>query len=406
MKIAQVYNQQRSSFGGEETVIDTIRRVLERNGHATSMLMRSSRGSERSLLSKVSIAVTGVYNLSAYGDMQQFIDDERPDVVHVHSVYPNLSPSIFAACRAAGVPVVFHVHCHILTCPNWYHRRNGQICNRCVGGNEQSCLLTNCRGSLPESAAYAFRSFIGRKFGLFQKNVSLFIAVSHSLRDRLVSAGYPADQIEVVHNAVCADPSVGRSSGTSGEYIGYAGRLSIEKGVDTLIEAARICGLPVCIAGDGPELDRIRGMAPPNVIFLGRLARRDMQTFYDSSRFIVVSSRSDETFSLAVAEAMIHGKPVIGCRIGALPELIRSGDTGLLVETDNVGELAEAMSLLWNSKQLCEKLGIAAKMWAQAHCSEDLFYKRLMTIYKRAIGMAPSSRDDPRPIHQNAGVSR
>ena len=259
---------------------------------------------------------------------------------------PNWSPSILGACRAADVPVVFHVHCHILTCPNWYHLRHGKICNLCFGGKEQWCLLVNCRGSLPESAAYAFRSFIGRKLGLFQENVSVFIAVSHFVRDRLVTAGFPAKRIEILQNAVCIDGLAEDVHGTERQFIGYAGRLSIEKGVDTLIEAARICGLPVHIAGDGRELHRLRGMAPPNVTFLGRLARRDMRAFYHRSRFIVAPSRSYEAFPLAVAEAMMHARPVIGCDIGALPELIRSGDTGLLVETDNVGQLAEKMSLL------------------------------------------------------------
>ena len=112
-----------------------------------------------------------------------------------------------------------------------------------------------------------------------------------------------------------------------------------------------------------------------------------MRAFYHRSRFIVAPSRSYEAFPLAVAEAMMHARPVIGCDIGALPELIRSGDTGLLVETDNVGQLAEKMSLLSNNEQLCDKLGAAARTWAEVHCSEALFYKRLLAIYKRASGL-------------------
>ena len=388
MKIVQVYNQQRSTFGGEESVIDTVRHVLERNGHSTVLLMRSSRGLERSLFRKMRIAVTGVYNRSAYIEMQHFLNDEQPDIVHVHSVYPNWSPSILVACQSKNIPVVFHVHCHILTCPNWYHLRNGKLCNRCFAGKEQWCLLTNCRNSIAESTAYALRSLVARKARLFQKNVSLFVAVSDFLRQRLITAGYSAAQIEVLHNAVCCtNGSALESVGPSGEYFGYAGRLSIEKGVDTLIEAARICGLPVRIAGEGPELDRLRAIAPSNVTFLGRLPRRDIQTFYQQSRGIVVPSRCYEAFCLSAAEAMIEGRPVIASRIGALPELIQNNLTGVLVEAGNVRQLADSMLLLWRDERLRSKLGKSAKTWAETHWGEDIFYRRLIGIYERAAAL-------------------
>jgi glycosyltransferase involved in cell wall biosynthesis len=311
-----------------------------------------------------------------------------------------------------GVPALFHVHCHILTCPNWYHLRNGKTCDLCFGGHEQCCLLTNCRGSLPESAAYTIRSFIARKLGLFQKNVSLFIAVSHFLRDRLIAAGYPAGQIEVVRNAVSIGGSPAPSAGVEGEYIGYAGRLSPEKGADTLVEAARVCGLPVKIAGDGPELEKLRASAPRNVEFLGRLDRDNLAEFYRHSRFIVAPSRSYEGFPLVAAEAMMHGKPVIACRIGAFPELIESGVRGLLVETDDQAAFAHNMRLLWDDAQLCARLGRAAKVWAEEHCNEDIFYTRLMAVYDRAIGMTAMGQNIVTPssergvLHQIASVMR
>ena len=393
MKILQVYNQQRSLFGGEEAVVDTIRRVLERNGHTTSLLMQSSRGAERSLAGKVNMAVQGVFNLTAYKNMRRLLAREQPDLIHVHNVYPNFSPSILAACRTMGVPTVFHVHCHILTCPNWYHLRNGNACDLCFGGHEQWCLLTNCRGSLPESAAYAVRSFVARKMGLFQKNATLFIAVSHFLRDRLIAAGYPQGQIEVVRNAVSASGSDASSAGAEGGYIGYAGRLSPEKGVDTLVEAARLCGLPVKVAGDGPEMEKLRASAPPNVEFLGRLDRDNLGEFYRQSRFIVVPSRSYEGFPLVAAEAMLHGKPVIACRIGALPELIESGVNGLLVETDDRAAFASSMRALWDDAPLCARLGAAAQTWARDHCHEDVFYTRLVAVYDRAIALSAAARN-------------
>jgi glycosyltransferase involved in cell wall biosynthesis len=248
--------------------------------------------------------------------------------------------------------------------------------------------LTNCRNSFPESALYAFRSFVARRFRLFSGNVTLFIAVSNFLRDRLILAGYPAERIEVVQNAVSVGAQADNSDRSGGSYIGYAGRLSFEKGADTLVEAARICRLPVKIAGDGPEMDRLRALAPPNVEFLGRVKQGSIAEFYSRSRFTVVPSRSYEGFPLAAAESMMHGKPVIGSRIGALPELIQDGGTGLLFGVDNPKELALKMRLLWEDQGLCIHLGNAAGLWAKTHCQLNVFYERLMTVYERAIRLA------------------
>lgn len=387
MQVLQVFNQTRSLFGGEEVVLNLTRQVLERNGHTTSLMTRSCRGSDRDLFSKAKIALTGIYNPLAYFEMQQTIKQEQPDVVHVHGVYPNLSPSIFAACRAMSVPVVLHVHNHVLTCPSATHLRNGDACDLCFGGREQWCLLTNCRGSLAESAAYMARSFVGRKFGLFERNVTLFIAVSKFLKDRLVAAGYSADQIEIVPNAVCSDSRTRRTPPDLGEYIGFAGRLTYEKGLGDLIQAAKRTNLPVRVAGDGPLMEQLRHNSPDNVHFVGRLQRDQMAEFYARSRFVVVPSRFNETFCLVAAEAMIQGKPVIANRLGALPDLIENGVRGFLINTQDAEKLSQGMRLLWDDERLCRRLGANAQAWAIEHCSDDLYCRRLVAVYERALTM-------------------
>lgn len=384
MKVLQLYNQQRSLFGGEESVINMTRSVLERHGHQAPVSMRSSRGIEKNAFRKVAAAANGIFNFSAYYKMRKLAETERPDIVHVHSVYPNFSPSVLMAFRRERVPTILHVHSHILTCPNWYHLRKGKVCELCFGGKEHWCLLTNCRGSVPESAAYALRSTVARWLKLFRNNTTLFVTVSQFLRDRLIKAGFSEERIEILPNPVRSTGPKLVSLGGTGSYIGYSGRLSFEKGVNTLVEAARRCGLPVKIAGDGPDMVELRRIAPSNVEFLGRLSGNELNSFYKESRFLVVPSRCYETFSLAVAEAMTFEKPVVASRIGALPELIKEGVNGFLVEVDNVRQFADRMSLLWANPKLCQQLGRAARSWAEASCNEELFYERLIGIYNRA----------------------
>ena len=403
MKIIQLYNQQRSVFGGEESVINVMRAALERHGHQTLLWKESSRGIEHSALKKLKAAVSGVYNLAAYGSMQKLLRTEQPDIVHAHSVYPMFSPSVLAACRPRQVPVVLHVHSHILTCPNWYHLRNGKVCELCFGGKAYNCLLTNCRGSIPESAAYALRSGIANRLKLFHRNVTLFVTVSDFLRVRLIRAGFPEDRVEVLPNAVSASKVELTQLSNSGEYVGYSGRLSPEKGVSTLIEAARIAGIPVKIAGDGAEADSLKRLAPSNVEFLGRLSGTELSGFYQRSRFTVMPSRCFETFSLAAAESMAFGKPVIASRIGALPELIQDGVNGLLFEPGDPKELANRMTSLWNDPQTCISYGHRAKQWAEAVCNQESFYINLLTIYERAKSLVGST-DRPRAISPRLAI--
>lgn len=395
MKIVQLYNEQRSEGGGELSVIENTAAVLRARGHHVVMAMRSSRGIESSFRKKARAALSGIYSLSAVSEISAVVERERPDVVHAHGIYPMWSPSIFPALRRHGVPTVLHVHCHYLTCPNWYHLRNSQVCDRCFGGREQWCVITNCRQNIAESAAYAVRSAVARKFRLLTDHVGVFVAVSGFVRDRLVTAGYPADRVRVVRNVVSMGARATGTQPDSSLCIGYCGRLSSEKGVATLIEAARMTGLPVCVAGDGPERKALEKAAPRNVQFLGWIRGKAVSDFYESCRFVVVPSISFEAFSLSAAEAMRHGRPVIASSIGALPEVVIEGMTGLLFAPGNAGELANAMNRLWHDAELCNRYGGAGRRMAEVEFEEDLYYERLMNAYSDAsafVRSAPGAR--------------
>ncbi len=391
MKVVQLYNRQRAAFGGEETVIANTTAVLEARGHAVSIAMRCSRGIEGSFLKKASAGLNGIYSFSAIGEVKKIIATEHPDVIHVHGVYPQWSPSIFRTCKQMGVPTVLHVHCHYLTCPDWYHLREGKVCELCFGGHEQNGILKNCRGSYAESTAYALRSFVSRKMGFFTDHVGVFLPVSRFLKDRLIRAGFPDERTEVLHNVVLERNAAKDDASELGTYIGYCGRLSPEKGVGSLLQAARLSGLPVRIAGDGPERAALERMAPPNVTFLGYLNRDGVNQFYQGMPVYSGPQLSFESFSMSAAEAMMQGKPIIGARIGAIPEIIDNGKTGLLFEPGNAQELAEQMSNLWASPEQCLKYGNEARSTIRMKCSEDLYYSRLMAAYQHAGAFAGRS---------------
>jgi glycosyltransferase involved in cell wall biosynthesis len=384
MKIYQIYNEQRSRLGGEPAVVDATMQLLTQNGHESRLIMKSSRDLENSLIKRASAFWSGIYNIGAYYEMSRLLKEDRPDVVHVHSVYPMFSPSVLVACQRAGVPVVMTVHTHNLTCPTWFHLYKGRICEDCVGGHEYRCALKNCRNNILESCAYALRSAVARICRWFPDNVNVLIMLTPSGKERLLQAGFREGQIAVVPNPTSIAEATERLS--SGEYVGFAGRVSPEKGVDIFLAVAtQMPDIPFKVAGDGPALSEMRARAPGNVEFLGRLGVDDLLAFYLKSRILVAPSLWFEPFGMVVVDAMALGVPVIASRIGGLPYLVEDGVNGSLFEPGNPDDLVQKVRRLWEDPQLCDRMGKAGQQKVAQQYSQKVYYQNLISVYQRAI---------------------
>ncbi|REK12652.1 MAG: glycosyltransferase [Planctomycetota bacterium] len=396
MKLLQVYNDYRSNCGGEATVVALIDALMKRRGHSTSLLMRTSKGLDSNFRGKLRAFASGIYNWSARREMARILAADRPDIVHVHNLYPLISPSVLVACRQAGVPVVMTSHNYMLTCPNVNHLYQGRICEKCRGGREYWCAVQNCRQNRAESIAYAMRSAAARKLRLFRDDVTTHIVLSEFARRRLLEEGYDEDQVVALPNMVDAPRHV--VDRDAGDYVAFSGRMAPEKGIEVLLEAAaRLPDVPVRLAGDGPMLDKLRAAAPPNVTFLGRVNFDDMGTFYDRARFLVVPSRWFEGCPLVVSEAMSRSLPVVASRVGGLPEFVDDGATGRLFETGNVDELTSHIRALWDRPELCQEMGAAGREKALREYNENDYYRRLFDIYEDAISRnRERSQEDPR----------
>jgi len=391
MKLLQVFNQYRSRFNGEDAVVRRIDELVAKHGGQTRLLLRNSQGLETSVVRKVQAAFSGIYNWSAQREMRRVLRDDRPDIVHVHNLYPLFSPSILVACRQERVPVVMSLHNQQLTCPKSDHLHRGNVCEKCVGGKEFHCVLQNCRGNLMESMAYAARSTIARQTRVFESHVTLFAALSEFAKRRLVAAGFNEQQITVLPNMapVAAEPTdPGR-----GDYFAFAGRMSEEKGIETILAAAAL--VPECrvrLAGDGPLLAALQAKAPPNVSFAGRLCAAEMVHFYRGARCLLHSSTCFEMCPLVISEEMMHGLPVIASDIGGREELIEPNRTGLLFQPHDAAQLAAFMRSLWHDPQRCRELGQAGYALARDRFGEELYYQKLMSIYHRAISIVGHSQ--------------
>jgi glycosyltransferase involved in cell wall biosynthesis len=399
MKVIQLHQRYRSR-GGEDVMVDATAAVLRERGVDVRLVTRDSRDL-KSFPARLRAFATGVYSFAAGREMAALLARERPDLVHIHNLHPLFSPSVIRAARRAGVPVVMTCHNFRLVCPTGMHIRRGQVCERCLGGREHWCALLNCQGNLFESVGYAVRNAVHRRLRLFTDQVTLFLAISRFMRDRLEAAGLPAARLAVVPNMVRL-PAAPVEAGRPGGYVAFAGRFGPEKGIDTLVEAARRAGLPLRLAGDPAGLPGIARRAPAGTVFAGLLSPAEMARFYRGARFVAVPSRCLEGFGLVAAEAMSHGLPVVASRIGGLAEVVGDGATGLLVEPGNAEELAAAMRRLWDDPELCRRLGAAGRAKAAREYSPEVFFDRLTSAYQHALAM-PAGAYQAAPTPSPAG---
>ena len=381
MRVVNVHNRH-ANPGGSEVVFEAITRLLRSRGDEVVVVDRDNKDIG-GIAGKLVAFGSMVYSPSAKREMGKLLRDERPDVVHVHNLYPQLSPSVLDACRDEGVPVVMSVHDYKLTCPTAQHLRDGKVCEKCLGGHEQWCAIHNCRGNRAMSVAYAVRNVAARVSGKIVDGVDAFLCCSRFIANQMQRGGFGADRIRVLPNFADVPDAPPRTA--NGDYVAFVGRISPEKGLDVLMRAAETTRLPVRIAGDFSTMPELLDAAPPTVEFVGKLSREELPTFLGGARMLVVPSVWYEVFGLVAAEAMARRVPVVASRIGGLSEVVEHGATGLCVEPGDAAALAAAMVELWDDPIRARAMGDAGRLRVQREFSAAVYYERLTAAYRSVI---------------------
>jgi glycosyltransferase involved in cell wall biosynthesis len=311
-----------------------------------------------------------IYSVRSASGMAAVLDRFRPDVVHLHNIYHQLSPSILRPMAKRGIPAVMTVHDYKLVCPTYRMLDgSGALCDACVEGRPLEAVRRRCQGgSLAASAVLALESTLHRRFKAYG-GVGRFIAPSRFLADTLRRGGVFPDRVRHIPNPVDAAgiaPRVG-----PGEGIVSIGRLSAEKGVDTLVRAVGMLpGATLTVAGSGPERDALERLAaevaPGQVRFAGHVGPAEVAELNRSARVAVLAARWHENMPLSVLETMAAAVPMVVTRLGGLPELVTDGDDGLVVGADDPAALAVAVGKLLDDPDLSMAMGRAgrAKMLA------------------------------------------
>ncbi len=287
-----------------------------------------------------------LYSTSASRGMDAVLADFRPDVVHLHNIYHQLSPSVLRPVAHRRIPAVMTLHDYKLACPTYQFLDHGKLCQACLGGHFQHAILRRCKdGSLGSSAVMAGELFVHTLTHAYSP-VRVFICPSHFLEGRMRAAGvFPQRMAHVPHFIETKGVPMKSSAGTG---ILVAGRLSPEKGIDIAIRAVgSIDGSTLDIAGTGPDEGALRelatSIAPGRVRFHGLVDKTEVQRLMLSAAVVVVPSRWYENQPMVVLEALARGVPVVGSALGGMPELIEPGKTGDLVPANDPVALSAAL---------------------------------------------------------------
>lgn len=375
MKVLLVHNDY-GKHSGEESVLAKMSKIYDGLGFDVAELRKTTAGIRDSVSGKIKVFLNGLYSPSGIRSMKDAIVSESPDIVHVHNLYPFITPAALCECSKRGIPVVMTVHNFRLICPTGLFMKSGIPCERCLEThNEWPCIIGNCEGSIMKSFAYSARNAIARIKGYYDNNVDCYACITSFQKRKLIEWGIPEDKIVVIPNSI--DIKETATDYKFGDYVAYVGRLSYEKGYDLLIDVARR-NPDIKFKIAGAYRDSNIGKVPSNVELTGYLHDADLEDMYKNARFIVMPSRCYEGFPMTILEAAKYGKIVLGPEHGAFSEIIGKGEESIggLFKPSDLLSLEEQIRDLWNNEPLVRSLGENARKVITRKYSDEIVSKQ------------------------------
>ena len=310
----------------------------------------------------------------------RLLKDFRPDVVHFNNIHSYLSPAIVKMAKDFGAKTVWTLHDYKLVCPSYSCLSQGKICEECIGGNVHAVVDKRCmKGSRAASllAYWEARYWNRDKLAAY---TDAFVCPSNFMAKKMEQGGFPPQKLHVVCNFM--DPAKIEGYSVVKErkpYYIYVGRLSEEKGVGTLLKVASQLPYTLKIAGGGPLADELKAKYAgcENIEFLGHLNAGQVRQYLSEAKFSVIPSEWYENNPLSVIESLCFGTPVVGARIGGIPELV-SPSTGFLFRSGDSDSLKKTLETAWKSP-FDYKL-IAEKSIAQF--DRNVYLQKIMDLYK------------------------
>ncbi len=377
--------------GGEDSVFLAEGNLLRESGHEVLEYTKSNDSIKQH--GSIRVAVDAVWAHQSYKELRREFRNTRPDVVHVHNYVPRISPAIFHAAHAEHVPIVQTLHNFRMVCVDGMLMRDGAICEKCVEKRiKWPGVMHGCyRNSRLASATVASMLSIHDLLGTWQHKVTRYITLTEFQRNKLISAGYPAKRMVVKPN-FCPDSGATAASNPDRNRGLFVGRLSHEKGIDILVEAAQNCSVPIDLIGAGPKLDAVKAAAPDNLHVHGYVDDADMRKMQETASFLVLPSIVYEGFPMVIPEAFSMGIPIIASRHGGMREIIEDGVTGLHFAPGDANDLRAKIEWASENPDKMREFGRNARHVYETRFSPKQNLDILTGIYRDAIEeVAPAS---------------
>jgi len=342
-------------------------------------------GSSYSLGQKLKMSAKVVYSFEARNKIKRLVNDWRPDIAHVHCIYHHLSPSVLGALKKEGIPTVMTAHDLKVACPAYKMLNTQGICERCKNGNLTYMLKYCCiHESLSVSALVMIESAVQKLFKLYKKNLDRIVVPSNFYREKLIEWGWSPEQLAYIPNYIRPNQYTPKYS--PGDYLFYFGRLAPEKGLETLIHAAKQAGVRLLIAGTGPHEEKLKSLATDShsqIEFLGFCSGETLHDLIRGSRAIVLPSEWYENAPISLLESFACGKIVIGANIGGIPELLTDGATGYLFKSGDKDDLINIIESVYGLEDsVIESMGKHAREYVSNNYTPERYVEDMTSLYR------------------------
>ena len=395
MKVLAIHNfHRKGSASGDDQVFKSETALLEANGHEViRYTVCNDSFDEAGIVKKVLATLGMLWSFENYRNIQNIIRAARPDIVHIHTFFPLLSPSVLYAAKRNGAKVVATLHDTRFVCPCATSLRGTQLCNECGEGKYLRMFRYGCfKNSKLQSLIVAGIFKFHRVKKSFYKQIDKYICLNENQISLLKSIGFDEKKIVKKYNFVPdaqASVSADKQADLPHRYVVFYGRIGEEKGIKVLQKIwEQLPEIPLVVMGGGPLEDSFGDWAKKHkqVIYLGYVQHERCLTIVKGAEFVVFPSIWYEGCSMVEIEAESLGKALVATDLGFSTEAIVEGYNGLKVPLGNVGEFVSKIQYLWNNHDLAVQMGENARLDYEKKYQETDNYKQLVNIYDELIG--------------------
>lgn len=394
--------------GGDWTYVENVSKLYREKGHQViPFSMKDPRNfssdyseyfiehidykkvNKKSLSDGLKVVKKSIFSTEAQQQLEKLLDKVKIDFAHINVIHHYITPAILKTLKDRGIPIIWTLHEYTPICPESTFISHGEICEKCFGGAFHNCVTNKCKkGSYPASVVAALENYV-HKYLNYYKYVDHYVCPSVFLYEKFKSFNFfPEKLVQLYHGYDYEEIEVAKEQTatlSNDRYIVFVGRLEKIKGAHTVLSAIKDHpDIHIKIIGTGTEQNELIDFAAKNnllnVEFLGKKSKKETLELIGRAEFLICPSEWYEVLGFTVVEAMAMGKPVIGSKIGAIPEMVIDGHTGLLFEPGNYSQLSEKINELYNNKNLLLQMGANAEKHIRSLINTEKHFSGLQTL--------------------------